>query len=406
MSERAVIIGAGQAGMQGAVSLRQAGFEGDIVLLGEETAPPYQRPPLSKAYLKGELDEARLYFRPPEFFAKQNIELRLGEMATRIDRDAKAVHTQNDSHLLYDKLLIATGAPPRRLQADGSDLKNIHYLRTLAHSDALRPVLSVKGRVVIIGAGYIGLEVAAVARQAGREVTVLEMADRVLARVASEPVSEFYEKLHRDAGVDLRLGAAVESFVGDKSLEGVKLADGEIIECAVALVGIGAAPQASLASEAGLDVENGVVVDEHACTDDPSIWAAGDCTNFPSPRYNRRMRLESVPNAIEQGKVAGANMAGRSLVYDALPWFWSDQYDVKLQTVGLSEGYDELVLRGAPETKRFAVWYLKDNKPLAVDAINDPASFAMGKRLIDLGLTVEPAALADPATDLKSLIPA
>jgi len=259
------------------------------------------------------------------------------------------------------------------------------------------------GRIVIVGAGYIGLEVAAVARQEGRAVTVLEMAPRVLARVASEPVSAFYENLHRSAGVDLRLGAALEGFEGEKRIDGVRLGGGETIDCIAALVGIGAAPELTLAKEAGLAIDNGIVVDEHARTSDPQIFAAGDCANFPSPRYGRRMRLESVPNAIEQAKAAAANMVGGAVVYDALPWFWSDQYDVKLQTVGLSEGYDELVVRGDPAEKKFGVWYLKDGKALAVDAINDPASFAMGKKLIASGAALYAKQLGDVSVDLRTL---
>ncbi len=258
---------------------------------------------------------------------------------------------------------------------------------------------------MIVGAGYIGLEVAAVARQAGRDVTVLEMADRVLSRVASEPLSEFYQKTHRDAGVDLRLGATLKSFIGeDGKLKKVELADGETIDCAAALVGIGAAPEVEIAAEAGLEIANGIVVDEHARTSDENIWAAGDCTNFPSPRYGRRLRLESVPNAMEQAKVAAANMAGGAEIYDALPWFWSDQYDVKLQTAGLMEGYDELVIRGSPEQKKFAVWYLKDGKAIAVDAVNDAISFAMGKKLIMAETPLDPAQLADVSVNLKELV--
>ncbi|PQA86580.1 pyridine nucleotide-disulfide oxidoreductase [Marinicaulis flavus] len=402
--ERILIIGAGQAGAQAAVSLRQGGFKGVITMIGAEPAPPYQRPPLSKAYLKGELEEQRLYLRPAEFYEAQEIDLRLGVAATGIDREAKTVVTDEGETLSYDVLLLATGAPPRRLNAPGADLEGVHYLRTLADSERLRPMLSAPGRVVIVGAGYIGLEVAAVARQHGRDVTVLEMAPRVLARVASEPVSEFYQTLHRNNGVDLRLGAAFEAFEGEHRIHAARLKDGEAIDCAAALVGIGAAPETRLAEEAGLEVSNGIVVDEYARTSDPAIFAAGDCTNFPSPRYGRRMRLESVPNAIEQAKAAAANMIGGETVYDALPWFWSDQYDVKLQTVGLCEGYDELVVRGDPAAKKFAVWYLKDGKGLAVDAINDPASFAMGKKLITAGAALDPAKLADTGVDLKTLI--
>ncbi|WDI30092.1 FAD-dependent oxidoreductase [Hyphococcus flavus] len=402
---RAVVIGAGQAGAQSAISLRQAGFDGHIAMFGDEPAAPYQRPPLSKAYLKGELERDRLQLRPGAFYERQNITLHLGEKVRLIDRGAQKVITEDDDETHYDKLLIATGAPARRLKSPGADLQNIFYLRTLKDSDALRSILHCDGRVVIVGAGYIGLEVAAVARQAGRDVTVLEMADRVLARVSSQPVSEFYQQLHCDAGIDLRLGAALDEFLGEHSkVTGAKLTTGEVIDCKAVLVGIGALPETTLAAEAGLEVGNGVIVDEYARTSDENIWAAGDCANFPSPRYGRRLRLESVPNAIEQAKAAGANMAGQSVVYNALPWFWSDQYGVKLQTVGLIEGHDELVVRGDPAAKRFAVWYFKDGKPLAVDAINDPASFAMGKRLIEKGAALDLAALADIKTNLKSLL--
>ncbi len=373
-------------------------------MFGDEPAAPYQRPPLSKAYLKGELEEVRLLLRPCAFYEQQRISLRLSERVRLIDRGAQIVITERDVETHYDKLLIATGAPPRRLNSPGAELENIFYLRTMADSDALRSILNCDGRVVIVGAGYIGLEVAAVARQAGRNVTLLEMADRVLARVAGKAVSEFYQKLHRDAGVDLRLGSALDEFVSENGkVTGVKLTTGEIIDCESVLIGIGAVPDETLAAEAGLEVGNGIVVDEYARTSDEQIFAAGDCTNFPSLRYGRRMRLESVPNAIEQAKTAGANMAGKSIVYDALPWFWSDQYDVKLQTAGLMEGHDEFVVRGDPETKRFAVWYLKDGKPLAVDAINDPASFAMGKRLIERSAAVDATAIADVSVDLRTL---
>ena len=403
MSNNFVIIGAGQAGAMAAMSLRQSGFKGDITIIGAEDAPPYQRPPLSKAYLKGEVTAERLYLRPLEFFETQNITLHLGDGAAQIDRDAKTVTTKAGETFSYDGLLLATGAPPRRLKAPGAELDGSYYLRTLADSDALSAILTASGRVVIVGAGYIGLEVAAVARAAGREVTVLEMADRVLARVASAPVSAFFDNLHKDAGVDLRLGAALEGFEGEGGITGAKLVSGEMIECAAALVGIGAAPATALAEAAGLEVDNGVVVDEYARTSDPHIWAAGDCTNFPSPRYGRRMRLESVPNAVEQAKAAAANMAGGAVVYDALPWFWSDQYDVKLQTIGLSDGADELVVRGDPDTKQFSVWYLKDGGVLAVDAINDPTSFVMGKKMIMAQAQVSAAQLKDVSVDLKSL---
>ena len=321
-----------------------------------------------------------------------------------IDRAAREIHTGDGEAVRYDKLLIATGAQPRRLTRPGSDLANIFYLRSRRDAELLRPILTCGGRVVIIGGGYVGLEVAAVARQAGLEVTLLEAADRVLARVASRPVSAFYQDMHRGAGVDLRLGAALTGFAGiDGHVAGAELTTGEVISCQAVLIGIGASPAVELAIEAELETGDGIRVDVHARTVDDNIWAAGDCTNFPSPRYQRRMRLESVPNAVEQAKIAAANMAGGDQVHDALPWFWSDQYDVKLQSVGLSEGHDEFVVRGDPGMQKFSVWYLKKNRLLAVDAINDAASFASSKKYILEQSSIDLTKVADVRCDLKSL---
>ncbi|MFQ5563277.1 MAG: NAD(P)/FAD-dependent oxidoreductase [Parvularculaceae bacterium] len=403
-SERVVIIGAGQAGAQAAASLRQEGFSGAITMIGDEPAPPYQRPPLSKAYLEGVLAKERLTLKPAALYEKENINLRLGASAALIDRAAKTVALDDGESVAYDKLLLATGAPPRRLNAPGADLDGVFYLRTMADSDALRPLLQAGKRLVVVGAGYIGLEVAAVARKAGLEVTVLEMADRALQRVTGPEISSFYRDLHAGAGVDLRLGAQLSSFEGSDAVEAAQLETGEAVGCDLVLVGVGAAPAIGLAEASGLEVENGVKVDEYAATRDPAIWAAGDCTNFPSPLYGRRLRLESVPNAIEQAKAAAANMAGRSTVYDAVPWFWSDQYDVKLQTAGLCESADERVLRGDPKDRRFACWYLKEGRVIAVDAVNDPPSFLIGKRLIGARARPSVKTLADPAQDLKSLL--
>lgn len=405
MKQQIIIIGGGQAGSQAAVSLRQAGFDGSVTIFGAEASSPYQRPPLSKAFLKGETPEERLYLRPAKFYEDHDIELRLSERVVEIDRQDKLITTEKGDRHVYDKLLIATGAPPRRLDVSGAQLQNIFYLRTMTDSVALRTMLTSKGRVVIVGAGYIGLEVAAVTRKAGLDVVVLEMADRVLARVASEPVSDFYQRLHRDAGVDLRLGASLKRFVGSEGkLAGAELSTGEVIDCTAALIGVGASPATELAQAAGLEVNNGVVVDEYARTSDESIWAAGDCTNFPSPRYGRRMRLESVPNAIEQAKTAAANMIGGDEIYEALPWFWSDQYDVKLQTVGLMQGYEEMIVRGDPDDRRFSVWYLKQGKVLAVDCLNDGAAFMIAKKIIGSDKVVDVARLSRADTDLKSLL--
>ena len=403
MTLQYVIIGAGQAGAQAAVSLRQSGFADRIVMIGEEPQRPYQRPPLSKAYLQGELSAERLLLRPDAFYEKDAIEVRTGVSAVAIDRGAARVALSDGSDLAYDRLLIATGAPPRRIACPGADLAGIRYLRTMADSDALRPVLASGKRLVIVGGGYIGLEVAAVARKSGVDVILLEAMDRALARVAGPELSVFFRTLHEAAGVDMRFGAAVAGFEGRGKVEHAILADGTRIVCDAVLVGIGALPATGLAASAGLAVDNGVVVDEQARTSDPHISAAGDVTNFPSPLYGRRMRLESVPNAIEQAKVAGAVMTGRTAVHDFVPWFWSDQYDVKLQTAGLSEGADRTVLRGDPAAKRFSIWSLKDGRLLAADCVNDSAAFATARRLIAAKASPAPERLADPGIDYKSL---
>ena len=403
-TERIIIIGGGQAGSQAAVSLRQAKFDGTIDLFCAEAELPYQRPPLSKAYLKGDLAAERLYFRNAASYEEQAITVHLSQKIASLNPAKKTIVTEAGDEHGYDKLLLATGAPPRRLPCPGADLQEIYYLRSIADSDALRAVLKGSGPVAIVGAGYIGLEVAAVLRQAGREVSVIEATERVLARVASPPVSAFFERRHREAGVDLRLGIGVEGFSGEGSVHAVTLADGSEIACTAVLVGIGAVPEIALAEQAGINVGNGIFVDDHARTSDPYIWAVGDCAFFPSPRYQRSMRLESVPNAIEHAKAAATNMAGGDVVYDALPWFWSDQYETKLQTVGLMEGYDQLVVRGDPDKNVFSVWYFASDNLIAVDAISDPAAFMVAKKLLGNGASPTPVELADPATDLKGLL--
>ena len=402
--EQIVVIGGGQAGAQAVISLRQLGYDGEITLVCGEKQLPYQRPPLSKAFLKGELAEERLYFRTSDFYEQQNVRVLTGVLAQQIDREAQTVELSNNEKLKYSKLLLATGAPPRKLPFAHEHLTNVHYLRTLADSEKLSPVLSSGDRIVVIGAGYIGLEVAAVARSAGLDVTVLELAERVLARVASEPVSHFYQDLHKNNGVDIRLDTAVESFeIDDNKINSVKLSDNTTLECSSVLVGIGATPETKLAEKAGLEIDNGIVVDELTQTSDLNIWAAGDCSNFPYPRYGRRVRLESVPNAIEQAKVTAANMLGDNKVHNALPWFWSDQYDVKLQTVGLMQGFDSLIIRGEPKNKSFSVWYFKEEKLLAVDALNDAPSFMVAKKLLSTEPQITPEQAKDTDFNLKTL---
>ncbi|MBI1391220.1 MAG: pyridine nucleotide-disulfide oxidoreductase [Alphaproteobacteria bacterium] len=414
MSERLVIVGAGQAGLQAAASARQEGFAGDVVLIGAETAPPYQRPPLSKAYLKGDLDIARLHLKPAAFFKQANIELRLGTRIEAIDRKRGIVKDAGGAETAYDRLIIATGAPPRRLDCPGAETQGVHYLRTLADSDDLRSILTADGTIVVIGAGYIGLEVAAVARSAGRNVVVIELADRCLKRVAGPAISDYFANLHRAHGVDLQLGAGLE-FVESCNgrVSAVRLNDGRTVPCVAVVVGIGAAPDQGLAAEAGLSCDNGVLVDETARTEDARIWAAGDVANFPSPFYKRRLRLESVPNAIDQGKVAGINAARAAngvepATYDALPWFWSDQYEAKLQTAGARPSGDAPglaeIIRPAADGRGLSVWTMLDGALQSVDAVNDPTAFIVGKRLIPSGKPVDPGRLGDASQDLKSFL--
>jgi 3-phenylpropionate/trans-cinnamate dioxygenase ferredoxin reductase subunit len=401
--EKILIIGAGQAGVQIAASLRQAGFEGAVALIGAESQPPYQRPPLSKAYLQGELDMPRLFLRGPDFYEKNRIDLQLSTRVESVDLAAGTARLGDGRSLAFDKVAFATGAPPRRLAVPGADLAGVHYLRTIADSDALRPALSAEGTIAVIGAGYIGLEVAASARKAGRDVVVIEALDRPLARVAGREVSDYFVDLHRRHGVKFRFGARVAGFEGKGAVAAVALSGGELIPCAAALVGVGAVPETALAASAGLPVQNGVVVDERARAG-ANAWAAGDCANFPSRLYGRRVRLESAPNAIDQAKVAALDMAGKEASYDPVPWFWSDQYDVKLQTVGLSEGADQTVVRGAAGATSRSVWYLKAGRLIAVDSMNDVPAFAIGKKLIAAEASPDPKSLADSARDLKSLV--
>jgi 3-phenylpropionate/trans-cinnamate dioxygenase ferredoxin reductase component len=396
-----VIVGAGHAGGNAAALLRQYGFDGRVVLIGAEPVEPYQRPPLSKAYLKGDTDVARLWLKPRAFYDDNRIELLLGEPVQSLDRGSHALVLANGSRVHYDKLILATGSTPRVLAIPGHELEGVVVLRSMADADVLRARLQPGEKLVVIGAGYIGLEAAATARQLGQQVTVLEAAPRVLARVTSETVSAFYAHEHRAKGVDLHLDAKIESFVGeDGKLGGVKLASGEVVPATLALVGIGVVPNVTLAHEAGVACANGVQVDDDARTSDPDIFAIGDCTNRPLNHYGRTARLESVHNAVEQAKLAAAAIAGKPRPVCDVPWFWSDQYDLKLQTVGLLEGYDEAVVRGDPAARRFAVWYLKDRTLLAVDAVNSMPDFLCGKKLVGSGAKLDLDALRDPATDL------
>jgi 3-phenylpropionate/trans-cinnamate dioxygenase ferredoxin reductase subunit len=397
---KVLIIGAGHAGGTAAALLRQYGHEGPIVLAGEEPAPPYQRPPLSKAWLKGEADLEALLLRPEDFYAGHGIELRLGVTATAVDAAAKTVTFADGTVEPYDALILATGSTARKLSIPGADRPDLLELRTLADAERLKAALGPGKRLAVVGGGYVGLEAAASARTLGAEAVIIERMDRVLARVASEPLSEFFTRYHREHGVEVLTSAEVTAFEAG----GVRLGDGRLIEADAVLVGVGAAACDQLAGPAGLACENGVVVDETARTSDPAIWAIGDVTWRPVPVHGGRMqRLESVPNALEQAKQAAAAIAGRPAPTPEVPWFWSDQYDVKLQIAGLAEGAHRQVLRGDPAAGAFAVFHLAGDRIICVEAVNAPAEFMAGRQMIGRGAVVDATRLADPAVSMKAV---
>ena len=403
MTDTVVIAGAGHAAGQAVASLKQLKFEGPIVLVGDEPYLPYQRPPLSKKFLAGEMPAERLYFKPESFYADDNIEIRLNTRIESIDRHSHRLATSDGDHIGYDKLILALGARVRTVPVPGSDLDGILYLRSIADVDKIRAAIAPGKRIVIIGAGYIGLEVAAVCRQLKLEVTVIEMADRVMSRVVSPQVSDFYQQQHLSHGVDLHLSTGLEAFQGDGHVEAVTTTDGQSMPTDLVVIGVGIQPNIELAETAGLAVDNGIVVDDHCQTEDPDIYAIGDCTSHPNNIYGRQLRLESVHNALEQAKTAVSNLCGIAARYSQVPWFWSDQYDIKLQIAGLSEGYDQTVLRGDPASAGFACFYLKDRELIAVDAINSPREFMQSKALIANHAEIDPQLLADESVALKDL---
>ena len=403
-AENILVIGGGQAAAQAIASLRLWGYEGGLRLIGDEEALPYQRPPLSKAYLKGEMDEERLYFKPADWYEAQNVEVSLNTRATAIDRSARMVALSDGASAPYDALLLATGSRPRPLPLAGATLKGVHELRDLRDVDGLKSQVTTGKNMVIVGAGYIGLEAAAVARQLGANVTVLEMAPRVLARVTSPVMSEFYTQIHQKYGVNIMTNARLETLDGeDGRIKSATLADGTSLPADIVLIGIGILPNQELAAEAGIACKNGILVDEDARTNDPRIFAAGDCTVRPLVHYGRTGRLESVHNAIEQGKLAAAAIVGRDRPKLDVPWFWSDQYDVKLQIAGLSQDYDAHVLRGEPSSGHFAVFYFRAGKLIAVDAVNAAPEFIVAKKMIISGQTLAPEQLQDTSVSMKEL---
>ncbi|MDA7428288.1 FAD-dependent oxidoreductase [Primorskyibacter aestuariivivens] len=396
-----IVIGGGQAGASLVAKLRSTGFDGDITLIGAEAVPPYQRPPLSKAYLLGEMEQERLYLRPESFYADQNISLRLGEEVTGIDTSAKTV-TIGDDVLNYDELALCTGSTPRTLPAAiGGTLDGVFVVRTLADVDAMAPQVREGARALIVGGGYIGLEAAAVAAKKGMQVTLVEMADRILQRVAAPQTSDYFRALHSSHGVDIREGVGLDTLLGDGKVTGARLTDGSELEVDLVIVGVGIAPATQLADAAGLEIDNGIKTDSHGRTSAPHVWAAGDCASFPF--HGARIRLESVPNAIDQAEVVAQNMMGADLDYVATPWFWSDQYDVKLQIAGLNTGYDHVETReGGGGSVSF--WYFQGDRLVSVDAMNDPRGYMIGKRLIEMGKSPTREQVHASDKDLKALM--
>ena len=401
---RIVIIGAGHAGGTAAALLRQYGFAGAIALVGDEPIAPYQRPPLSKAWLKGEADANDLMLRDASFYPEHNIDLRLNTRVSRIDRTARTVVLESGEALAYDWIILATGARARPLPVPGADLAGVLSLRTAADAEHLKAAIGPGRRLAIIGGGYIGLEAAASARALGAEAVVIEREPRVLARVACEALSDFFQIYHRARGVTFELDAGVAAIEGaGGKVTGVRLTDGRLVACDAALVGVGALPNVELARDAGLTCVDGVVVDLEARTSDPAIFAIGDVTHRPLPLYDRMFRLESVPNALEQAKQAAAAITGRPGPAPETPWFWSDQYDLKLQIAGLPFDADEILVRGEPASARFAVFHLKAGRLLAVEAVNAPPEFMAGKQLIGSRRQVARDRLADTSISMKEV---
>jgi 3-phenylpropionate/trans-cinnamate dioxygenase ferredoxin reductase subunit len=399
-----VILGAGHGGGTAAALLRQFGHEGLITLVGDEPIAPYQRPPLSKAWLKGEADADSLALKPLEFYAENNIDFRPNVRAESLQRTDKLIQLSDGSSLSYDVLIIATGARAIVLNIPGAELSGVLFLRSAADAEALKEALQPGVRMAVVGGGYVGLEAAASGRALGAEVVVVEREERLLARVACEQLSSFFQGYHEKNGVAFVLGASVNGFAGEGGrLTGVTLADGRTLPCDVALVGVGAAPNDEIARDAGLECARGVVVDLQARTSDPSIFAIGDVTHRPLPLYDRMFRLESVPNALEQAKQAASAITGRPAPAPETPWFWSDQYDLKLQIAGLPFDVDRLVVRGDPASARFAVFHLKGDQVQAVEAVNAPPEFMAGRQFIQNRKPISPEKLADSTISMKEV---
>ena len=402
--EELVVIGGGQAAIQCVASLRKAGYSGSITLVGEENHLPYQRPPLSKGFLSGATESDRLYLKKIEFFQENSIQLNLGVTADRIDRDNCIVHLSDDKSIGYDKLVLATGSRVRKLKFPGSDLEGINYLRGIDDAELLKDGLQKSKNLVIVGAGYIGLEVAAVATEFDTKITVVEMADRVMNRTVNPIISDYYQELHSKNGVDFILNESLEKVDGDKAVEQVICSGGSSIQADILVIGAGVIPNIELAEESELNCDNGISVNEYGQTEDSKIFACGDCTNHPNEKLNRRLRLESVHNAMEQSKTVATSVMGNRTAYNQIPWFWSDQYDHKLQIVGLSGDHDEVLIRGNQEESKFMLFYLKGEELIAVDAVNNPKEFLICRKLVENKVKISSDDILNQSKNLNDLI--
>lgn len=401
-----LVIGGGHAGAGVVASLRQSGFDGRLIMVSAEPELPYQRPPLSKAFLVNKVKAEQMLLRPEAFYAKQNIDLMLNCTVTNIDIKNKTATLSDGNSLDWHELILACGSKPRHLPIPGANLANVFYLRTLADSRKIRAALDSCRTVTIVGGGYIGLEVAASTCQANKQVTVLEMEDRILQRVTSPAMSAFYHSVHESHGVTIRTHTTVTALVGKNgAVTSVQTASNDELPSDMVVIGVGVLPVIGLAEAVGIECNNGILVDERCRTSAPHVWAIGDCTNHPNRIFNRRLRLESVPNATDQARVVAANLTGGDKIHDAVPWFWSDQYDLKLQMAGFSGGADTEALRGDEQSQRFARFYWKDGTLIGVDAINCPQEFMLCRKLLEAGIQVEPETLADQNINLKSLLP-
>ena len=397
-----VIVGSGQAGFQAAASLRQAEYQGDVTLVGEEPGLPYQRPPLSKTFLKGDGDEGEVHLRPDSFFASKEIGLVSGDRAVRIDREARLVQLASGRELPYDALVLATGSRPRLLPVPGADLDGVLVLRTVADALRLRERLEGSPRLVIVGGGFIGLELAASARERGADVTVVEALERTMSRVVTPEMSAHFAALHEEQGATILHGASVAAITGNGSASGVELGDGRRLDADLVVVAIGIVPNVELAEEAGLVIDNGIVVDETLRTADPAIWAIGDCAAYPSEHAGGRVRLESVQNATDQGRSVASSIMGQPTPYTALPWFWSDQHARKLQIAGLLHGYDSAVVRGDPSGDAFSVFCFAGDRLVCVESVNRMPEHMVARKLLQTGRSIDPDAAADESFDLKA----